>query len=104
MIDLSRSPVKSLEKLARVRGLPRPVEAAHGKELVDATLRGLSLPPGKYPFARTHEPTPSERFAADALWAAAQCLCVGPCFVLTASSVQLPSFSLPCKQGHRWAG
>src|SRR5204863_253352 len=53
------------------------VEAAHGKEIVDATLRGLSQPPGKYPFGRTHEPTPSERFAADALWAAAQCLCVG---------------------------
>jgi len=77
LVDLSRSPVKSLEKLGRVRGLPRPVEAAHGKEIVDATQRGLSTPPGKYPFARTHEPTPSERFAADALWAAAQCICVG---------------------------
>ena len=77
LIDLARSPVKSLEKLARTRGLPRPVEAAHGKEIIDATQRGLATPPGKYPFARTHEPTPSERFAADALWAAAQCLCVG---------------------------
>ncbi len=77
MIDLSRSPAKSLEKLGRVRGLPRPVEAAHGKEIVDATLRGLATPAGKYPFARTHEPTPTERFNADAVWAMAQCLCIG---------------------------
>ena len=77
MIDLSRSPVKTLEKLGRVRGLPRPVEAAHGKEIVEATLRGLAMPAGKYPYARSHEPTPSERFGADAVWAVAQCLCIG---------------------------
>src|SRR4029079_14339773 len=34
LIDLSRSPVKSVEKLNRVKGLPRPVEAAHGAQIV----------------------------------------------------------------------
>ena len=77
LIDLSRSPVKTLEKLDRVRGLPRPVEHAHGKEIVDATLRGLATPPGKFPFARHVEPSPTERFRADALWAVAQCICTG---------------------------
>ena len=77
LIDLSRQPVKTLEKLDRVRGLPRPVEHAHGKEIVDATLRGLATPPGKFPFARTIEPSPTERFRADALWAVAQCICTG---------------------------
>lgn len=77
LVDLARSPVKTLEKLDRVRGLPRPVEAAHGKEIVDATLRGLATPPGKFPFARTTEPSPTERFRADALWALAQCICIG---------------------------
>jgi ribonuclease D len=77
LIDLSRSPVKTLEKLDRVRGLPRPVEHAHGKEIVDATLRGLAVPPGKFPFGRTIEPSPTERFRADALWAVAQCICTG---------------------------
>jgi ribonuclease D len=77
LVDLSRSPVKLLEKLDRVRGLPRPVEHAHGKEIVDATLRGLATPPGKFPFARTVEPSPTERFRADALWAVAQCICTG---------------------------
>src|SRR5207237_2457085 len=77
LIDLSRSPVKTLEKLARVRGLPRPVEHAHGREIVEATQRGLATPPGKFPFARPIEPTPTERCGADAPWAAAQCLCIG---------------------------
>jgi ribonuclease D len=77
LIDLSRTPIKSLEKLDRVRGLPRPVEHAHGKEIIDATLRGLATPPGKFPFARTIEPSPTERFRGDAIWAAAQCICIG---------------------------
>jgi ribonuclease D len=77
LIDLARNPVKSLEKLDRVRGLPRPVEAAHGREIVEATQRGLATPPGKFPFARTVEPSPTERFRADAVWAAAQCICIG---------------------------
>src|SRR5262249_4700420 len=41
LIDLARSPVKSVEKLSRVRGLPRPVEHAHGTEIIEATQRGL---------------------------------------------------------------
>ena len=77
LVDLSRNPVKSLERLDRVRGLPRPVEAAHGREIVEATQRGLATPPGKFPFARTIEPSPTERFRADAVWAAAQCICIG---------------------------
>jgi len=77
LVDLSRQPVKTLEKLDRVRGLPRPVELAHGREIVEATLRGLATPPGKFPFARTFEPSPTERFRADALWALAQCICIG---------------------------
>jgi ribonuclease D len=77
LVDLSRTPVKTLEKLGRVRGLPRPVEHAHGKEIVEATLRGLALPPGRFPFARQFEPNPTERFRADALWAIAQSICTG---------------------------
>ena len=77
LIDLSRSPVKTVEKLSRVRGLPRPVEHAHGTEIIDATQRGLAVPPGKFPFTRHVEPSPTERFRADTLWAAAQCICAG---------------------------
>jgi ribonuclease D len=77
LIDLSRQPVKSVDKLVRVRGLPRPVEQANGAEIVEATLRALSTPPSALPANRSVEPTPTERFRADAVWAAAQALCIG---------------------------
>ena len=77
LIDLSRSPVKTVDRLDRVRGLPRPVEKEHGATIVEATLRALSMPAGKSPFGRDEEPTPGDRFRSDALWAAAQAMCAG---------------------------
>ena len=60
LIDMSREPVKSVERLARVRGLPRPVEQAHGAEMVEATRRGLAAPPGATPESnRGGEESPS---------------------------------------------
>ena len=75
VVERSRSPAKSPDKLSHVRGLPRPVENAHGLEIIEATQRGLATAPGKFPFVRAIEPGPTERFRADALWAAAQCIC-----------------------------
>lgn len=77
LLDLARTPIRSVEKLARVRGLPRPVEHAHGQELVSITQKVMSLTPDDLPEVRDVEPTPSERFKADALWAAAHGLCAG---------------------------
>jgi len=77
LIDLARGPVKSVERLERVRGLPRPVEAKHGTTIVETTLRALSLPLEKMPQAKTIEPSPTERFRADALWAATQAISSG---------------------------
>jgi ribonuclease D len=77
LIDLSRNPAKSVDKLERVRGLPRPIEHAHGAEIVEATQRGWSTPAANLPPQRNTEQTPSERFRSDALWAAAQVICAG---------------------------
>lgn len=77
LIDLSRSPIKSVDKLDRVRGLPRPVEKEHGQTIVDATLRALAQPAPRSPSGREEEPTPTDRFRSDALWAAAQTICAG---------------------------
>ena len=77
MLDLARSPVKSVEKLDRVRGLPRPVEHAHGARIVELTTRAMAMAADELPAARDPEPPPRERFATDALWAAAQCICAG---------------------------
>ena len=77
LLDLAHSPIKSLEKLERVKGLPRPVEETHGAEIIAATARALELPPEKLPAVRDFEPTPRQRFEADSLWSAVQCLCAG---------------------------
>ncbi len=77
LLDLSRSPIKSVDRLGKVRGLPRPVEHEDGADIVAATMRGLSTPAANLPASRTFEPSPAERFRVDALWAAAQCLCSG---------------------------
>ena len=77
LLDLSRNPAKSVDKLDRVRGLPRPVEHAHGAEIVEATQRAWSAPAASLPPQRDTDQTPTERFRSDAMWAAAQAICVG---------------------------
>jgi ribonuclease D len=77
LLDLARSPIKSVDRLGKVRGLPRPVEHEDGAEIVAATMRGLATPASKQPASRTFEPSPAERFRVDALWAAAQVMCSG---------------------------
>src|SRR5207247_4927470 len=34
LLELARSPVKSTERLAKVRGLPRPIESTHGQQII----------------------------------------------------------------------
>lgn len=77
LIDLSRTPANAIDKLDRVRGLPRPVEHAHGAAIVEATRRAWSAPADSLPVPRETEQTPVERFRSDALWAAAQAICAG---------------------------
>lgn len=77
LIDLSRNPAKGVDKLDRVRGLPRPVERDHGATIVAATQRAWSAPAASLPAQRDTEQTPTDRFRSDALWAAAQAICAG---------------------------
>lgn len=77
LIDMSRDPVRSVEKLNRVRGLPRPVEQAHGAQMVEATRRGLATPVTDMPDSRLVEESPTDKQRGDALWALTQCLCIG---------------------------
>jgi ribonuclease D len=77
LIDLSRQPVKSTDKLDRVKGLPRPVEHEYGTQIVEVTLAALDAPEASLPRPSEYEPLPSARFRGDAFWAAAQCLATG---------------------------
>ena len=77
LIDMSRHPIKSLDRLPRVKGLPRPVESQHGQAIVDLTLRAVAHPLKGLVDRNDREPTPSERFRTDSLWALVQVLCLG---------------------------
>jgi ribonuclease D len=75
LLDMARSPIKSIDKLARVKGLPRPVEAEYGAAIVEATMHALTLPPEERPMNKNVETSPSERFGAETLYAVAAVLC-----------------------------
>jgi ribonuclease D len=77
LIELARNPVKSVEKLDRVRGLPRPVEAQYGDEIVELTGHALALPDTELPVMKDTEQSPQEKFRTDSLWAVTQCVCSG---------------------------
>jgi ribonuclease D len=78
LLDLARTPVKTPDKLARVRGLPRPVERDYGARIIELTQHAWSLPAGDLPASgKDIELSPTERFRADALFLAMQCACAG---------------------------
>jgi ribonuclease D len=75
LLDLARNPVQSVQKLQRVRGLPRPVEAEHGPAIVQLTAETMALPEAQLLVAKEPEASPSEKFRADSLWYMAQSIC-----------------------------
>jgi ribonuclease D len=77
MIDLARNPVRSTSKLAGIKGLPRPVEAEYGQQIVTATEKALALAETDLPLQREPEQTPPEKFRTDSIWSVAQALCSG---------------------------
>jgi ribonuclease D len=76
-LELARKPVSEVAGLARVRGLPRPVENQEGEAMVEAIKKGLSLPEADRPKMTQGEESPRERFATDSLWATVQAWCHG---------------------------
>ena len=77
MLELARNPAKSVEKLdAHARAAPSGGTGPR-VQIVEMTLRALSLPASELPPQREPEPAPGQKFSGEALWAAAQCLCAG---------------------------
>jgi ribonuclease D len=74
LVDMARWPVENVEDLNRVKGLPRPLEAKYGSQMVEATLSAKKMPQEKWPSLATYEPGPEEKFRADSLFIAAQSL------------------------------
>jgi ribonuclease D len=75
LLSLARSPARSLEKLSRIRGLPRPVESEHGERIVAMTQAVYAKPRSELPDGRQPEPAPREKFLCDRAWAVGQAAC-----------------------------
>src|SRR5688572_18253293 len=75
LLEMARHPVKSIEGLSKVRGLPRPVEQEEGSNIVAAVSRGFAVPEAERPVVQSTEETPPERFAIESLWATVQAWC-----------------------------
>lgn len=76
MVDLARRAPATEEKLLDIRGLPRPVRAAHGQEILAAIARGPQQRVHIQPEKRKSDELPAEQFRTDCLVAAAQAMCM----------------------------
>lgn len=76
LIDLSRQPAKSVDRLHKVKFLPRPVIEQHGQAIVARTAAALARPPENLSRPHHVEPTPSDRFRAEAVWVATATICL----------------------------
>lgn len=77
LLDMAHTPIKQVEKLDRVKGLPRPVEAEHGQRILQATAKGLAVPANQRPPGKEIELSPTERFGAESLYLTAAAICAG---------------------------
>jgi ribonuclease D len=107
MLDLARNPVKSVDRLAKIRGLPRPVESAHGQGIVDATSRAFAVPINELPVPKEPDLTAEEKFRAEGIWALTQALCAGQSMdpTLVASRQEIAElsrilFTEPAREDH----
>lgn len=75
LVDLVRNRPKTPEQLGRVRNMPRPLIERQGQQLIDLIAAGLAKPWTGPVADRASEPNVAQKFAADALWTAAQAIC-----------------------------
>ncbi len=75
LAELARSQPKTVDRVGKIKHLPKPVEIEHGQEILE-TIRHAQAHPGPAVMPqRAVDPTPTQRFDADALWALAQTVC-----------------------------
>ncbi len=75
VLAMARQPVKTIDKLPSVKGLPRPIETQYGADLVALTLAALDSPKSDWPAERNNDESAREKFQTDSLLAAAQAIC-----------------------------
>lgn len=93
LIDLSRVMPRKRDQFKKIRNLPKPLLDQHAETLLCLIERGASASTDGVEVLRGVEPTPTERFQADALWATAQAICIGqsidPALVTSAKEIAM---------------
>jgi len=77
LVRLARDPVKSVERLQDVRGLPAPVIRKYGQEIIDATARGREAPLSRESRPRPPSEGPAERTCIAGLLSLTASYCYG---------------------------
>ena len=75
LVDLVRNKPKTAEQMGRIRNMPRPLIEKRGDQLIAMIAAGLAKPYDGPAPERQAETTVAQKFAADALWTAAQAIC-----------------------------
>lgn len=75
LIDMARSPARTIDKLRTIKHLPRPIIDEQGEAILAAISRGTSVPVVKAARSENEEPTLTDKFRWDALWSKAQMIC-----------------------------
>ncbi|MCA9296195.1 MAG: ribonuclease D, partial [Phycisphaerales bacterium] len=77
LLALARHPVKSIEELGQVRGLPRPVEHAYGAAIVKAIETARALPSAALTSPAPVDESTLEKRQIDSLWSVVTAFCHG---------------------------
>lgn len=75
LMNLVRTSLKDQGDVEKVRGMPKPVAARFGPEIIAAIQRGHDVPTEQRPAIWVPEEGPVQRFEIDRLWAEFQCAC-----------------------------
>jgi len=77
LVDLADALPTSRQRLARIAGLPRPVEEQEADHILAAVTRGMAASAEDLPVIEQNEESPAERFAIESLLSAIQAYCAG---------------------------
>lgn len=101
MLEISRARPTAASELADIRGLGRPIVAAHGQALIDAVKRGADAPTDPDAALDGGKEDASERMAIDALWSIVtmRCIAEGLAPTMVLSRTQLSKWYMRRRRG-----
>lgn len=77
VVRLAKEHARSVDRLASVKGLPRPFVDRYGAEVIEVTAHAMELPPPKRGTYALPDETPLDTVQIDSLWAMVSTYCLG---------------------------